>query len=81
MCTQASVFGISLCCYVSNIDKYYKNLETYHLKQFYAVQEKYSLSHDIEDISLMYDDPEYYLYLNQFEYVPQINDPYKQKYH
>jgi len=79
VCTQASAFGISLSCYVSNIDKYYKNLETYHLKQFYAVQEKYSLSHDIEDISLMYDDPEYYLYFNQFEYVPDISDTYAYK--
>ena len=77
VCTQSKVFGISVRNYVQYIDNYYKNLENLKTKLFYEVQEKYSLSHDLEDLMYMYgDDVDAFIDFNQLEYVPQIFDTF-----
>lgn len=74
---QADVFGISLDCYVGNIDKYYKNLDNLKLRNFYEAQEHYTCArHDVEDLALMYQDSEDFIYRNGFEYVPKIKDSF-----
>lgn len=74
--SQADAFGISLDCYVNKIDSYYKNLEQFKTKSFYEIQEKYSLTHDVEDLSLMYHDSERFLLDAGLDYVPDIKDSF-----
>lgn len=69
---QCSKFGVSLPYYLTLIDRYYSNLDYYHLKNMYDAQVSYSLAHDPDDFALMYADSEKYLFRYQQEVIPDF---------
>ena len=73
---QCSQFGVSLPYYLLLIDRYYSNLDYYHLKSMYDVQCSYSFSHGSDDLALMYDDPDKFLDRYSQEVVPSFRDSF-----